>query len=224
MTLRVFFQRRHFRDGTRITLRNEARVVAESSLPAALFDDAAFPGALTDQRMRIRRAFDVHDDAAIARGTARRGQPFERPQQLVEILRVAGIVTRETSRMDARRAAKSIDFDAGVVCDRGQPCQARGIARLDQRVFEEGHPGLRWSRDLKVGLRGELETARTQQFRKLAQLARIRAREHYAPVQHVDLRRPPQAAVRTSVCSWKSFAIPLAARFSSASSSCRRKA
>src|SRR5438067_2406433 len=85
------------------------------------------------------------------------------------------------------------------------------MARLEERVREEGLAGLRRGGDAEPGLGDQGEGQRREEGGQLAQLPRVAAREHH----------PPHGRSSVCACSVSSAPMPCAARFSSASRAVR---
>ena len=79
--------------------------------------------------------------------------------------------------MHAGFAAERVDTQARIVRERGKACGTARMARLGERVLEEGGVRLRDFGDPERRLGDKLDVALEQSF-DLAQLARIVGRQH----------------------------------------------
>jgi len=154
------------------------------------------------------------DDALVARLAKLIRHVVQLGEQVAEIFLIAGRLCGEAGRPDPGAAAEGLHLEPGIVRERRQARVARRVVRLDERVLEEGGAGLGGGTDAELRLRHELHGERREERRKLAQLPGVGAGE--------DGARHGESSA--SLCRAKSSAMPLAARFSSASSSWRRKA
>ena len=75
--------------------------------------------------------------------------------------------------MHAGRAAQRLDADAGIVGQRRQAAFAADVARLGQRVLDEGAVRLFGLGDAELRLRQHLDAERREHALELAQLAGI---------------------------------------------------
>src|SRR5439155_5361698 len=127
---------------------------------------------------------------------------------------IARVLAREARRAHPRPPAERVDLEPGIIRERRQLRALRGVARLQERVREQGRAGLGQGGDAERALRDERERQRREQRRQLAELPGVAAGEN-------DARHGPLSAW---ACSANSSPMPCAARFSSASSSWRRNA
>ena len=95
------------------------------------------PQALRDERQRVVGVAQVNDEADVIGAAV--GDVFQRGEQfaVVAIVAFAAIA----GGIDAGRAAKRGDAQAGIVGNRRQAALFGGMARLDKGVFHEGQPG-----------------------------------------------------------------------------------
>src|SRR5712692_3174846 len=145
-------------------LRNqEHRVVAETGDPPPLRDDLAAALALEEFRRPARRG--QGNDAHKPR------QPRARIalQAIKQHLRALLLGGADASRMNAREALQHLDFDAGVIADRGQSERLARRLRFQLSVLRIGRPHLR-----DIGVDGhQVQACAGQKLSILAQLARI---------------------------------------------------
>src|SRR5262249_27416883 len=115
----------------------------------------------------------------------------------------------EVRRDHARRAAERIDAQARVVGDRRAARGTRGMARLRERVLDEGDMRLLGLADAELALAHELDRQRAEQRAQLVELLRVVGRQHQ-----------PHAASALR-CAATSSRMPWSASASSASISAR---
>src|SRR6185295_5929561 len=118
-------------------------------------------------------------------------------------------------RRDARRAAERIDAQPRVVGDRRRVGGARRVARLRERVLDEGRMRLVGLGDAELALRDELDRQRREERGELGELGAVVRREDEP---HVALASGAASAAR---CIATSSPMPLVASASSASISRR---
>src|SRR5690606_36439713 len=119
-------------------------------------------------------------------------------------------------RVHARQAAESLDAQAGVVGQRGQAALARRVARLGERILDEGAVRLGRLGNAELGLAHEFHAQRREQRLQLGQLARVVGRE--------DQLHAGSAAFSAAFCAVTSSPMLFSARPISTSISRRVKA
>lgn len=172
--------RGHFESGW-----DEDRVIAEPTAPTWAFRDVSFPCALGDQGCRIVRATRQHDDASKPRRTPLGGHTAQLSQKLREILLVGCAFACEAGRADTRSPVKRVDLDPGVIGKCGNPCDLRGMPRLDQGIGYERFASLQRRFDAQCILGNQLVAESSQHSGKLTQLAPVAARKNDAQRQNL---------------------------------------
>src|SRR4029077_4764914 len=205
---------RELRGGAVLAGRHEHRVIAEATAPARGVRDVPLPGPLRNERRTVPGASQPHDDALVACLAKAIRHLVQLGEQLAQVLLIARTFPGKARRPHPGSPNESIHLDPGIVGERRQVCVARGVARLQQRILEEGRAGLGGGPDAEFRLGNQLHREWREQVCKLAQLPRVGAGEN----------RACHGASSAWLCSAKSSAIPAAARLSSASSSWRLKA
>ena len=99
-------------------------------------------------------------------------------QHLVVVVDIARAFTGITRRINAGAFVQRVDFDAGVVRDRGQAGYLSRVSRLDNRILDESGAGLRHVRYIEIGLWKHFDAATGEQFIDLAHLAGVATGEH----------------------------------------------
>jgi hypothetical protein len=154
--------RRHFETG-----RLKDGVVTEPARPSRRREHATLPRTLGDERGGIVGAARERDHALIARRAALRRHIAKLFEHLLQVGEIGRAFAGVAGRIDAGAATQRIDLDSGVVGERGEAGQARGMARFQQRVFSEGQSGFRRRIDSERGLRDELVAERCKDRGKL---------------------------------------------------------
>ena len=197
---------RQLREGAAEGRQEHHRIEAESVGADRLARDLAGGPADGHQGFRIVGAAQC-DQGAHQRGAAvvDAGHLLEQCPDVVGIaLRIAE-ARRVVGGVDAGQAAEGIDAQSGVVGDGRQAGGGRGMARLRQRVLDEGAEGLGGLAHAQVGLPHQLEAQWRQERLQLGELAGIVGGEDEL---HGGIRVPfrppaPDAAVRrVRRCPW----------------------
>ena len=200
----------------------EHRVVAEPTLAARRMQDAAGPAAFGDDRLRVIGRAQQHDHRVEVRRALRVGHLPQVIEQLGDVrLRIA-MAAGVARGVQARCAAERVHAQARVVAERGQARGLRGMARLQQRVLDEGQPRFVDIAHAEFRLRVQCIAGIGEQLAQLDELAGVAARKHQAlrgEIVHRD-----QSAASASRCAANNCAMPPSARPSNASSSSRRNA
>jgi hypothetical protein len=169
------------------------RVVAEAALAARRVDDLAVPQPVGDHRLRIVGVAHQHQRAVVVGAAV--GVPGElaRPAARCSRRRPAAVeVGGIARRAHAGRAAQRRHADAGVVGDRRQPGVRARMARLGERVLDEGANGSSASPTPSADCGRSSMPERREQRLHLAQLAGVAGGEHHpraAPRRVRQLRR-----------------------------------
>ena len=142
----------------------------------------------------------VRDHAHVARAAAGGGFVVE----LVEVLLVGGVRSREAGGADAGAPLQRLGLDARVVGERGLLCGLRRAAGLDQRVLRVRVAGLLGSGGV-VGEDVDLDSR--QQALELAHLVRVAGRE----------QEPHGAQRSTASCAARRPSMPVCASASNSS-------
>src|SRR5690349_141767 len=173
--------------------QEEERVVAEAVCAARRVRNFAVPQALGDERTRVVGMADENHDATVI-GFAVLSDGL---QKLCIVARIASLPAACAARVirgvHTRLAAERIDAEARVVGERGEAGGAAGVARLGERVLEEGGVRLVGLGDAELSLRGELD--RGKDGTDLPQLAAVPRGEH-------EFHRMPYWRVRMSWSCW----------------------
>ena len=111
---------------------------------ARLIQNESLPIALRDERRRVGRVVDEYQRAAVARPPLLVRQANERVHQLRIVRRIVCACACIARRIDSRRTVQRINFETRVVRDRRRAAQARGVARLQQRIGQKGCARFRW--------------------------------------------------------------------------------
>jgi hypothetical protein len=118
--------------------------------------------------------------AAEARRAPFRRDILQGRQKLRVVLAVIALWPRVARRVDPRLPLQVVDLDSRVVRQRGQPCVAGGVPGLQDRVLDEGQPGLLAFLDLPARLRHDLQADGSEQFGELADLSGVSGCQHDA--------------------------------------------
>src|SRR6185295_4034472 len=152
-------------------------VVAEAVRAARRACNLAVPEPFGDQRISIFGVLHQHHDTdvvcASAVGKICQQLVVVSPVSLVPVAFPPGVV----GGMHAGRAAQRVDAQAGIVGERWQAGGAARVARLGERVLEEGVVRFVCLRNAELGLGKNLKLKRRQQFADLADLSRISRRK-----------------------------------------------
>lgn len=155
----VFDGGEEFGGGAAVGGDEEEGVVAEAEIALRLEEDAAFPGAVADDGGGVVGVAQVNHDALVARAALVFGDVGELLQEFFVVLRIGGARPGVARGIDAGRAVEGVDFQAGVVGERGQAGVLRGVARLEEGVFDEAQARFFDGRDVEVGLRQQFTHA-----------------------------------------------------------------
>src|SRR5581483_2924458 len=121
-------------------------------------------------------------------------------------------------RIQARRTMQVRHAQAGIVGECRQSGLLRGMARLEQRVFDEGEAGFLGVFHAQLGLRNHFERTVGEQLVEFGKFAAVAAGQDDA----LHARAQPRSSAAR--CRPINSAMPLSARSSMASISLRRKA
>ena len=116
----IFFVHRIFGSGAAVACGDKERVVAEAAVAARVKGNRAVPQALRDERQRVVGVAQVNDEADVIGAAV--GDVFQRGEQFAVVARIA--LTAVTRGIDAGRAAKRRDAEAGIVGYRRPLCRA----------------------------------------------------------------------------------------------------
>jgi len=134
------------------------------------------PLALGDERLRIVRVAQEHDNAVVVGAAVR-----VRRQRLDQQRIVALVGTRlacVSRRPDSRGTAQRLGADAGVVRERRKARRARGVARLGEGILDERGERLVRIRNGELALGHGLDADGLEQGGELPELAAIGTREN----------------------------------------------
>src|ERR1700722_998780 len=205
--------------------KKEIRIVAEAARASRQAKNIAFPYTFGDQGLPVLRAEYQHQRAPISRPAPLTRNSRERSHQFFIIGSVIRADSRIACRKNAGFAAKGVDFESGVVCERrnvlhrnaadssGRRCRS-GMPRLQHGVLEKGRAGLLGGGYSHFSERVKLKRKVRQQRAELQQLAGITRCENERRACHAMGHARADYAARASSWAACSRAIPAAARSS----------
>ena len=135
----------------------EDGIIAKAVLTTGLVDDHPLPARLADDGGGIVGVAHIDQHAPEAGALEVVGGTLQLGQQLVDVLLVAGTGTGKAGGVDAGATVQQVHFEAGVVSDGGQACDAGGVACLDDGILDEGGAGLVGIGDRKLALWDHLD-------------------------------------------------------------------
>jgi hypothetical protein len=157
-------------------LGDEDGIVPKPPTPSRRGRDPAFASPLEDLRGTVGDRYGHR--RAVPRRAPLRGDIREQVQDAGVTLGVGRRGAEESRRVDAGRAAERIDFDPGVVGERGQAGRGRGGDGLRRRVFRVGGSDLRRGADAREVVKRDPRDAQVRVDRRdLAGLPGVPSRQ-----------------------------------------------
>src|SRR6266849_3099377 len=156
--------------------QEKMRIVSESVRAAGLGDDLARPASFGDDWFGILRVAQENDHAVVV--SAAVALAGEQLHELFVVARIRPRLAGKPRRVHAGLSAERPHANARIVGQRGELGAAARVARLGERVFDEGAVRFFCIGETEARLRDDLHAERGEQRLELTQLSRIGGGEH----------------------------------------------
>src|SRR5579872_1020417 len=221
----VFFDGSHLAKSASMSVGQKHRIIAEAGFPARrpyqcavnarldFFDVTVGPGDAkrgNEMRFALRR----FPRAALGQ------EPLDPAHRGVEIFGRSG----PARRIDAGRAVKRFDDEAGIIGEGGELCGAGCGLRLDPGIGRKALAGLFGLREMKIAGRNRRDAMGREQLAHLGELAGIMGGDHELTTDttgHASIHLSERTYATAIFCKSTSFATPFcASAISARNSSC----